>query len=652
MRIFTFLCLMVVAAPAFAQTKTMHPCAAVKRQAYNGVAAKPTVEDNRENNYDVKYVHLDLEVNNMNTQIKGISTTNAVVTATSMGAYVFELTDQLTIDSLKFNGNILPSTGSGYLREVSLPVALTQGTPFTAIVYYHGEPTSGSGFFTGGIQNEISPTWGARVTYTLSESFASRDWWPAKQSLTDKIDSSDVWLTISSNLKGGSNGVLEHVTTLPGNKSRYEWKNHNPIDYYLISLAVSTYDDYSHYMHFDNSTDSMLMQHYVYSNPGTLPYWKDQIDSTDLMVNYFSSLFGRYPFWKEKYGHCMAPLGGGMEHQTMTTLGTFDTWLIAHEFGHQWFGDHVTCGSWADIWLNEGFASYCEYLYAAHFNGTDAGIEKMDEVHDNVMSSTGGSVYCIDSTNENSIFDSRLSYDKGSAIIHTLRFVAGNDNLFFNTLKDYQIQYANATATTEQFKSFVAGHYNRNMDTFFNQWIYGEGYPTISAKWNQVNGHVTIELSQVTSMPQSVSYFNTPLEVKLTALGSDTTVLVNFNAATKSFECNWSKSMNGLTIDPDNWILNKTGNIVKDPALSINELQLESVRVFPNPTNNDWTVSNLNEASDLYLTDISGRTLWHVNSGNQKTMTIHASRYPNGIYFLKLTGKGNNSKTLKLVKVK
>jgi aminopeptidase N len=635
----------------FAQTKKIHPCAVSKKQPFNGAAGKPTVEDNRENNYDVKYVHLDLEVNNLNTQIKGVATSNAVVTAASMNEYVFELTQQINIDSFKFNGSILPVTGSGYLRVVSLPQPALQGATFTAITYYHGAPSGNAGFFGGGIQNEVSPSWGAHVTYTLSESYASRDWWPVKQALQDKIDSSDVWLTVGSGLKAGSNGVLQQVVSLGNGKSRYEWKSRNPIDYYLISFAASTYIDYSHYLHFDNSTDSMLMQHYVYDNPQTLPFWQGEIDSTGMMINYLSGLFGRYPFWKEKYGHCMAPLGGGMEHQTMTTLGTFETSLIAHELGHQWFGDNVTCGTWSDIWLNEGFASYVEYLYEANFYGAAAATDKMNDVHSNVMSETDGSVYCTDTTDENRIFDSRLSYDKGSAIIHTLRFVAGNDNLFFNMLKHYQVQFAGGTATSEQFKDFVSNEYNQDMDTFFNQWIYGEGYPTISAKWNQVNNQLTIELNQQVSAPSSVSYFSTPLELKLQSIGGDTVVKVNFNAVSKTFTFSWNKSMGGMLIDPNNWILNKTGNIIHDETLSINEPELASVEVYPNPTSNDWIINNLNEVSDLYLSDVSGRVLLHENPVNKKVTSIHAATYPNGIYFLKLTGKSHGYRNIKLIKM-
>lgn len=110
------------------------------------------------------------------------------------------------------------------------------------------------------------------------------------------------------------------------------------------------------------------------------------------------------PFADEKYGHCMAPFSGGMEHQTMTTQGFFTRDLTAHELGHQWFGDHVTCAYWKDIWINEGFASYSEYLFREHLGAMADPRDWMDNAHDNIMSSPGGSVYVDDTTSESRIF--------------------------------------------------------------------------------------------------------------------------------------------------------------------------------------------------------------------------------------------------------
>lgn len=630
-----------------------HACAETKiRRVEERLQAKPTVEDPRENNYDVKYVHLDIAVNNLNTNVKGVATTKAVVTATSMSEYVFELIGEFTIDSLKFNGVTLASTLSGSVRSVALPSALSVNTLFTVQVYYHGEPSFGPGFFTTGIRTEVSPTWGASVTYTLSEPYAASDWWPVKQSLMDKIDSSDVWLTIPAGLKAGSNGVLKAVTPVAGGKFRYEWQNRNPIDYYLISFAVSTYVDYSYYMHFDNSTDSMLIQNYVYDNPATLPYFKEEIDSTALMINYFSGLFGRYPFWEEKYGHCMSPLGGGMEHQTMTTLGNFETSLVAHELGHQWFGDHVTCGTWQDIWLNEGFASYLDYLFINRFHGSVASRSRMNTVHNNIMGENDGSVYCTDTTDVGRIFSGRLSYDKGAAVIHTLRFIINNDNLFFGMLKNYQQQFANGNATTEEFKTFATTQANQNLDAFFDQWIYGEGFPTYAVQWNQVGDQVVFIVNQTTAAPSSVSFFNTPLAIQFTSPQGDTIVRIANNTSPQTHSFTWNKPMNGMVIDPDNWIINKTGTVGRDHSLTINGYDTTLFLIYPNPTSNDWSLDGMPTDCTLRLTDIAGRVLWTGENKSSNRIQIKATDYAPGLYLLHIYKEGSVDDTIKLQKMK
>lgn len=606
----------------------------------NHMAQRTTVANVAEDNYDVKYVKFDLSVNNTSTAISGNVSTTATAVVAPFGSYVFELSSLLTIDSLFIDGVAAPVATAGVVRTVTMPVALAAGASFTAQVYYHGTPTSGSLASSLGVNCISSPSWGNKATYTLSESYHANEWWPCKQSLRDKIDSTDMWLTIPDSLKGGSNGMLQAITTIDASHKRYEWKERNPIDYYLVSFAVANYVDYSYYMHFSASTDSMLVQNYVYSNPATLPHFQSYIDSTGLMIDYFSTLYGRYPFWKEKYGHCMAPLGGGMEHQTMTTLGNFGSTLIAHELGHQWFGDNATCGSWADIFMNEGFASYSEYLYEDHFWNHAGATATIVDQQTNVKSATGGSIFVDDTTNENRIFDSRLSYDKGSCLLHMLRFVINNDNTFFQALQAHQVQNHFSAATIADFKAVTAGVTGAtvngmNLDTFFTQWAYKEGYPIYAVRWNQSGNDVYVQFTQTTSMPSSVSLFYTPVEIKLRSATGDTVIRVFNNQATQLFHFTWNRTMTTMFFDPNSWLVYDLTGISRDGTLSVDQVATAPMTIIPNPATTEWTVNNIPANSTLLLTDLSGRTLWQSATVN-KTIAIPATGLASGMYILQV----------------
>ena len=616
-------------------------------------AAKTTVASPAEDNYDVKYVKFDLQMDNSSTHISGNVTTRAEVTAPSFGVYVFELNPLLTIDSVLIGGVSLPVTSVGVVRSVTLPASLPVGTIFTAQVFYNGTPASGTLAGSLGVNCIASPSWGNRATYTLSESYHANEWWPCKQSLRDKIDSTDMWVTIPDTLKAGSNGMLANITTVDATHKRYEWKERYPIDYYLVSVAIANYVDYSYYMHFTGSSDSMLVQNYVYSNPGTLPHFQSFIDSTGMMIDYFSTLFGRYPFWHEKYGHCMGPLGGGMEHQTMTTLGSFSGTLVAHELGHQWFGDNVTCGTWADIFMNEGFASYIEYLYIDHFNGHAGATNDITDRQTNVKSMANGAIFVDDTTSENRIFDSRLSYDKGACLLHMLRFVINDDNTFFQVLKTHESQMRDSTATISDFKSIaqaVAGTTvnSMNLDTFFTQWAYKEGYPIYAASWNQVGSDVWVKLDQTTSYPSSVTEFFTPIEIKLHSATADTIVRVFNNQLSQTFHFTWNRTMTGMVFDPNFWLLYELTGTTHDFALDVSNVAASAVRIAPNPATSSWIVDHLPDNSALTLTDISGRLVWN-NDDISGAITIPAEKLAHGVYLLRIANDaGVNS--YKLVK--
>lgn len=621
-------------------------CAESKKK----VALKTTtLSDTSENDYDIKYLKFNLNLNSISTIVSGDVTTYAQVTATTLSNYVFELNSVLTIDSLKINGVLSSVSTTGNVRKVSISPALATGSFFTAQVYYHGISPVGTGFFTQGLNTAVL-TSGTHIMYSCSDPDWALDWWPCKQSITDKIDSVDMWVTVPDSVKVGSNGLLQSVNAVAPGFAQYKWKTLYPIDYYLISVAIAPYVDLSSYMHFTGSTDSMLIQQYFYDTASFLPLYRKNFDSTALMVDYFSKLYGRYPFYKEKYGHCFTNLGGGMEHQTMTTMGETQTVLIAHELCHQWFGDCVTYASWKDIWLSEGFASYNEQLYLEHFWSSAAVNNYRTLRYNSIMGFPDGSVYLndTDTTNVGRIFDTRLTYYKGAAVAHMLRFMAPDDTFFFKGLQEYQKRYAFKIATTDSLKNIMEGVYGIQLDTFFNQWVYGQGYPTYAAKWNQVDNVVYVQLSQTTSMPSSVSCFSTPLEMQLKSAAGDTVVKIYNDQNTQLYSFNWDRKMSGLTIDPNNWILNKVGIISHDASLNVNSLDdIDKVQVYPNPSKDNWELTGVPAGLSLTLLNADGHVIWQGKSQPDSTK-ISGARLAAGNYFLKFVTNTCN-KTIKLV---
>ena len=585
------------------------------------------------NVYDVRYVHLDLELERSSNAVAGTVSTTAMALQ-PLNQYIVELHSNLSISNVSINGQGVPYQRNGNVVTATLPNSIPQGQTFMASITYAGTPPNG-GFFNG-LSNGSSPSWGNQVTWSLSQPYSARDWWPVKQSLTDKIDSCRIWISTSNQNKAGSNGLLESITPLSNNRHRYEWVHRHPIDYYLLSVSVSTYVEYAITAYPVNSPPVYILN-YIYDNPGTLPNFQADIDETVDMMEEFSELFGPYPFADEKYGHCMAPFSGGMEHQTMTTQGFFNRDLTAHELGHQWFGDHVTCSYWREIWLNEGFASYSEYLFREQIQNGNA-LGWMNATHTNVMSSPDGSVNVPDTTDVSRMFSGRLTYDKGAAILHTMRSIINNDSLFFSGLRLYLQTYGGSTASVPQFKALMENHSGLNFSDFFQEWYYGEGFPTFSIEYLHLNDTLWLSVSQTTSVPTSVPFFHVPLELRVQRPSGDTVVRMNLTQPTSTAIVPCTGSLTGLVIDPNQWLINQDGSITMNGSLSMTEWK-NALQPYPNPTTDRLWLTGLEENLPYTILDASGRArqkgLWNTAQG------ITTKTLSSGVYFLQIHGQGS-----------
>jgi aminopeptidase N len=450
-------------------------------------------------------------------------------------------------------------------------------------IFYRGiAPNSGGAAIGNGFSNRASPTYGNQITWSLSEPYSAYEWWPCKQSLKDKIDSCFISVTTDTSNKVGSNGLLVLVEPKTDGKHTYHWQTRYPMNYYLVAVTVGQYREYISYAKPKQIADSVLIQNYIY-NTTAYNNNKASIDITARQLELFSNLFGLYPYHKEKYGHMMAPFSGGMEHQTMSSMGIFNFGIVAHELGHQWFGNHVTCATWSDIWLNEGFASYTEYLAAKYLNSPANALSVLNGMHSAAKSGIG-SVYVYDTTDVNRIFSSALTYEKGGSAVRVLHYLLG-DSLFFSLCKTYFNRFGNGNATTADLAKLCTELSGKNMDYFFNQWIYGVGFPTYQVKWNYLSGKLFVRLAQ-SNTQNLTNVFTLPMPILIKRLGaSDTLVYATNSQAAQLFEFNLTDSVTSILLDPENWVL-KNAQVQYDATINnLNPLEESNeLVVYPNPS--------------------------------------------------------------------
>ena len=587
-------------------------------------------------NYDLRYQRLELQLDPAQQYVSGTVTSHFIPNQ-NMASIYFDLSNTLTVSEVKYHGSNLPFTQLSTKEvKIDFPAGIPAATLDSLSIKYSGAPDTGG---SAGDAFTISTQSGVPALYTLSEPYGAQEWFPTKQSLNDKIEKVDLMINTPSQYNVASNGKLFSETVLPGNRKLTFWQTNYPIPAYLIALGITNYTKFNDTV----GNPPFPFVNYLYPSTTSNSTIMSNIEWTKTVMNTFEQYFGPYPYRNEKYGHMQFGWGGGMEHATMSSMGSWGRGIIAHELAHQWFGDKVTCGAWNDIWLNEGFATFGEHLANEKLLMTNSQfMSYLSSEMNYITSSSGGSVYVSDTNlgNTGAIFSGRLSYSKGGYVVRMIKWILGDD-AFYSALKDYHArpQLAYGYAKTEDLKNSLLESTGKDFTEFFNDWIYGQGHPTYQIRWNQTADQMLrFKVSQTTSH-SSVNFFEMPLPIKVNGTGGQVAYLV-LNHTTKNQ--NFAEQVNfpvvSIQFNYENQILQRNSTVTKDTTiLSVNDGAKEGMKIYPNPVKDRLSVSGINKDQPYEILSIDGKLIKAGKYSSTKTIEVQA--LPKGVYFLKVSNQ-------------
>lgn len=592
------------------------------------------------NNFNITHARVDWYIDPSQNYIKG-KIQYSISYLQDASELIFDFGNSLQVDSILQGGlavNWQKTTDHGLTIALSKK-GLKQARDTITIIYQGVPNNSGFGSFYKGTHGAAVP-----IIYTLSEPYGARDWWPCKNNLTDKIDSIDFFITTPKEYQPSTNGLLLENQVIGASRISH-FKHGFPIATYLVGLAVTNYSILDDTVKVKSNT--WLIRNYCYPESGNAftsyaSYYRNA-------MRIYSMLFGDYPFASEQYAHTQWSWGGGMEHQGNSFLNMPTPALAAHELAHQWFGDKVTTGSWQHIWLNEGFATYLtllfnQYGYPQNFRTT------LEGTYYSASFDSSGSVFVTDSANVNRIFNSRLSYNKGAAVLHMLRGVIG-DSSFFRGVRNYLSQRSALTgfSLTEDFQKIMEIESGKDLNVFFKQWIYGEGYPNYLATWSQnKNNWLKLNLFQSTTHG-SVPFFKMPVSLLFKNGTNTKTIIIDHNFNGQEVLLNPGFAVDTVIVDADLNILSR----IKSSRKLASETASEKIIVGPNPAENGiLKLTMLNPVEAHYQVKIissNGVVLQRINipcNGADYTRNLSLQNYPKGIYLILIS----NSKGQLLLK--
>jgi aminopeptidase N len=485
--------------------------------------------------------------------------TDSAISAIALDA----VNSSLTIDSVRLAG--ISFTHEGNILTVQLAKTYQMNETLSVKIHYRHNNVSDGAFFVGS----------DGMIFTDAEPEGARRWFPCWDKPSDKA-TMELRAKVPGNVKLGSNGLLKD-TTRAGDSLTFHWVSAEPVPTYLvvISSKVNYNLDIVHWKKPSNPSDSIPIFFYwnTGENTAALNNIKTKIGP---MTTHFSELFGEHPFQKNGFATLNQQfVWGGMENQTLTSLtpnGYQDESLIAHEYAHQWFGDMITCATWADIWLNEAYATYSESLwdeYTLGYQYYKGRISAYANIYLN--NNPGWAIYvpswAVNPPGNDQLFSFAITYAKGSSVLHMLRYVLG-DSAFFATLKTYGTtpEFKFNSITTDDFVQQFNASAKQDMTWFFDQWLKQANHPEYLVKYS-VNKYDSTGTVTVTQTQTSGYFWKMPVVFRFSLENGRDTVIRVFNAANgDSFRFAFPSAPVAMAFDPNNDIVLKKAVVVKVPS--------------------------------------------------------------------------------------
>jgi aminopeptidase N len=611
--------------------------------------------------------------------IRGNVTTYFKTKLNDVSQITFDFNNVHTIDSVKYNGakltagNIVWNTSK--IIQLTLPAVIAlPGTLDSLTIFYRGTPPAVSGEALGYQKGGTSSN---NYVYTLSESYEDRDWWPCKHDMTDKIDSMDIIVSVPSNFWVATNGIMTD-SAVSGASRIFKFKHRYPIASYLVSLGVAKYKRYYRgTVNISGTNVPVVYNLFPGKSNNTYNNILIALDKSKTELVQFSNKYGDYPFKNEKHGYYEFGWGGGMEHQTFSAMGgsALTSWsTIAHELAHQWFGDKVTCATWNELWLSEGFARYNEILAAELVSGLSNPITFRGNIKTSARSLNNTPIYITNINTSNTIWTSDNNtavYERGCMVVSMLRTLLG-DTKFFQACRDYLSDplLAYQSATTPDVERNFENQAGADLSHFINAWIYGTGNATYSVNWSTTGNNITVQLNQTRTAGASVPYFAMPVVLKVAdASNTSNTTLVMYDRGDSIFIAGTGigagvagNTINftlpfapaTVTFDPNN-VTMATGTATKinsfvPPLAAASKISYTNTEVYPNPASNEITVARnvANTSSSVIITDINGKIVLKkvIVSVTEK---INIQHLLNGTYILQVAENGAIIKSEKLI---